>query len=209
MSDFNGLVAVVTSAPRGLERPPRSCSSGAVARRGPGPQHGRRTQRSVGVRCNITDTAAVDESVATVVDRLGGLDLMVNNAGIGAVGDVARNDDVVLTRLLDVNVTGIARVTRAALPQLRRSPLAAVVNTSSAAAFGVRQRALYGANQSGRCPTRLCLDPLNRPWETDAAWASGAWAAAGPTPAAAGRSRSPRPRCEAVARDRGARLPGR
>src|SRR3954465_12060652 len=59
--------------------------------------------------------------------------------GGGASGDGAANDDAEWARVLDVNVTGTARVTRAALPHLRRSPHAAVVNMCSAVAFvGVR-----------------------------------------------------------------------
>jgi NAD(P)-dependent dehydrogenase (short-subunit alcohol dehydrogenase family) len=73
---------------------------------------------------------------------------VVNNAGVGATGDVGANDEAEWARVLDVNVTAIARVTRAALPHLRRSPHAAVVNMCSAVAFvGVRQRALYSASK--------------------------------------------------------------
>jgi NAD(P)-dependent dehydrogenase (short-subunit alcohol dehydrogenase family) len=61
---------------------------------------------------------------------------------------VARNDDAEWARVLDVNVTGMARVTRAALPHLRRSAHPAVVTMCSAVAFvGVRQRALYSASK--------------------------------------------------------------
>ncbi|NUS53435.1 MAG: SDR family oxidoreductase [Streptomycetaceae bacterium] len=98
--------------------------------------------------CDIADAAGVDAAVATAADGLGGLDILVNNAGIGAVGDVSQNDDAEWARVLDVNVTGIARVTRAALPHLRRSAHPAVVNVCSAVAFvGVRQRALYSASK--------------------------------------------------------------
>ena len=60
--------------------------------------------------------------------------------------------------MLDVNVMGIARVTRAALPHLRRSSHAAVVNTCSAVAFvGVRQRALYSASKGAVLALTLAM----------------------------------------------------
>jgi NAD(P)-dependent dehydrogenase (short-subunit alcohol dehydrogenase family) len=97
---------------------------------------------------DVTDTVAVEAAVAAVVDAFGGLDVVVANAGISAVGDVAANGDDEWARVLDVNVTAIARIMRAALPHLRRSQHAAVVTTCSAVAFvGVRQRALYGASK--------------------------------------------------------------
>src|SRR5215213_10073637 len=71
--------------------------------------------------------------------------------------DVTDND-AEWARVLDVNVTGIARVTRAALPHLRRSPNAVVVNTCSAAAFvGVRQRALYAASKGAVLALTLAM----------------------------------------------------
>jgi NAD(P)-dependent dehydrogenase (short-subunit alcohol dehydrogenase family) len=60
--------------------------------------------------------------------------------------------------VLDVNVTGMARVTRAALPHLRRSGHAAVVNMCSAVAFvGVRQRALYSASKGAVLALTLAM----------------------------------------------------
>ncbi len=71
---------------------------------------------------------------------------------------MGENDDAEWTRVLDVNVTGIARVTRAALPHLRRSPHAAVVNMCSAVAFvGVRQRALYTASKGAVLALTLAM----------------------------------------------------
>ena len=104
--------------------------------------------RLVPVRADVTDDAAVRAAVAAAADRLGGLDVLVNNAGIGAQGTVADNDDAEWRRVLDVDVVGIARVTRAALPHLRRAPQgrAAIVNTCSiAATAGLPNRALYSA----------------------------------------------------------------
>jgi len=100
------------------------------------------------VVCDVSDDTSVRAAVATVVERLGGLDIVINNAGIGAAGTIADNSDDEWHRVFDVNVVGIARVTRAALPHLRRSSAAAIVNTASiAATAGLPQRALYSASK--------------------------------------------------------------
>ena len=159
MTEFGGLVAVVTGGASGIgaatarllqERGARV----AVLDRGTdGAPDG-----VLALRCDVTDAAAVDAAVGTVVERLGGLDVLVNNAGIGATGHVGENDDAEWARVLDVNVTGMARVARAALPQLRRSAHAAVVNTCSAVAFvGVRQRALYSASKGAVLALTLAM----------------------------------------------------
>jgi NAD(P)-dependent dehydrogenase (short-subunit alcohol dehydrogenase family) len=97
---------------------------------------------------DVSDRASVDAAIAGVAERFGRIDIVVNNAGIGAQGDVSANDDAEWARVLSINVTGIARVTAAALPWLRRSPAAAVCNMSSiAATAGLPQRALYSASK--------------------------------------------------------------
>ncbi|GAA4510507.1 SDR family NAD(P)-dependent oxidoreductase [Brevibacterium yomogidense] len=97
---------------------------------------------------DITDDASVRAGVDAVVAQFGGIDVVVNNAGIGAQGSVEDNADEEWHRVLDVNVLGIVRVTRAALPHLRKSAHAAVVNTCSVAATaGLPQRALYSASK--------------------------------------------------------------
>jgi NAD(P)-dependent dehydrogenase (short-subunit alcohol dehydrogenase family) len=76
------------------------------------------------------------------------VDVLVNNAGIGAQGSVEDNSDDEWLRVLDVNVLGIVRMSRAALPHLRSSPAAAIVNTGSiAATAGLPQRAAYTASK--------------------------------------------------------------
>jgi 2-keto-3-deoxy-L-fuconate dehydrogenase len=102
----------------------------------------------IGLRADVADDTSVRLAVNAAVDALGGLDILVNNAGIGAQGTVADNPDELWSRVLDINVTGIARVTRAALPHLRASKNAAIVNTCSiAATAGLPQRALYSASK--------------------------------------------------------------
>ena len=100
------------------------------------------------VSADISDDAAVRRAVAGAVGMLGGLDILVNNAGIGAQGTVEDAPDEEWHRVLDVNVVGTARVSRAAWPALRLSPCAAVVNTCSiAATAGLPQRAVYSASK--------------------------------------------------------------
>jgi 2-keto-3-deoxy-L-fuconate dehydrogenase len=102
----------------------------------------------LGVRTDVADDASVRAAVDAVVAELGRLDVLVNNAGIGAQGTVADNDDDEWRRVLDVNLVGAVRVSRAALPHLRESPAAAIVNTGSiAATAGLPQRALYSASK--------------------------------------------------------------
>lgn len=97
---------------------------------------------------DITDDAAVRAAVTAAVDQLGGLDVLVNNAGIGTQGGVADSTDEDWLRVLNVNVIGTARVSRAAWPHLRESAHAAVVNISSVAATtGLPQRAVYSASK--------------------------------------------------------------
>ncbi|MER7441461.1 SDR family NAD(P)-dependent oxidoreductase [Micromonospora avicenniae] len=102
----------------------------------------------LGLAADVTDDESVRAAVAAAADALGGIDVLVNNAGIGARGSVEENSDEEWHRVLDVNVVGIARVTRAALPHLRASAHAAIVNTCSiAASAGLPQRALYSASK--------------------------------------------------------------
>jgi 2-keto-3-deoxy-L-fuconate dehydrogenase len=101
-----------------------------------------------GFICDVGDGASVDAAVASAAQELGGIDVVVNNAGVGAAGSVADNDDDEWLRVLNINVVGIARVSRAALPHLRQSECPAIVNTASVAAtHGLPQRALYSASK--------------------------------------------------------------
>jgi 2-keto-3-deoxy-L-fuconate dehydrogenase len=112
----------------------------------------------VAVKADVTDDASVRAAVADAADRLGGIDILVNNAGVGATGTVADNPDEEWHRVFDVNVVGMVRVTRAALPRLRASASAAIVNTCSVAAVaGLPQRALYSATKGAVLSLTLAM----------------------------------------------------
>ncbi|HWH98403.1 MAG TPA: SDR family oxidoreductase [Pseudolysinimonas sp.] len=100
------------------------------------------------VAADVADDESVRRAVAEVASQFGGIDIIINNAAIGAVGTVEDNADEEWARVFNVNVTGVARLTRAALPYLRSSSHAAIVNTCSiAATAGIPQRALYSASK--------------------------------------------------------------
>jgi NAD(P)-dependent dehydrogenase (short-subunit alcohol dehydrogenase family) len=102
----------------------------------------------LGFKTDVSDDASVRASVAAAAEAMGGIDIVVNNAGIGAQGTIETNSDEEWRRVLDVNVIGMVRTARAALPYLRQSSHAAIVNTCSIAAHaGLPQRALYSASK--------------------------------------------------------------
>ena len=107
---------------------------------------------------DVTDDDSVGAAVAAAVDRLGGVDVLVNNAGIGATGIVEDNPYEEWRRVLDTNLLGVVRTTRAALPHLRRSASAAIVNTCSiAATAGLPNRALYSATKGALLSLTLAM----------------------------------------------------
>ena len=113
---------------------------------------------SDGIQVDVTDAAAVDAAVKEAAERLGGLDIVINNAGVGAAGTVADNSDEEWHRVFDINVVGMVRVSRAALPFLRESERAAIVNTCSVAATaGLPQRALYSATKGAVMSLTLAM----------------------------------------------------
>ena len=113
---------------------------------------------SDGIQVDVTDAAAVDAAVKEAAERLGGIDVVINNAGVGAAGTVADNSDEEWHRVFDINVVGMVRVSRAALPFLRESERAVIVNTCSVAATaGLPQRALYSATKGAVMSLTLAM----------------------------------------------------
>jgi 2-keto-3-deoxy-L-fuconate dehydrogenase len=156
MMELDGLKAVVTGGGSGIGQ----AAARLLAERGarvavldlkPG-------EEFTGFSADVSDDASVRLAVDAAAGRLGGIDIVVNNAGIGATGTVADNPDEEWHRVYDVNVVGMVRVTRAALPYLRESGHASIVNTCSiASVVGLPQRALYSATKGAVLSLTLAM----------------------------------------------------
>lgn len=154
MSEFDGLHALVTGGASGIGL----ATARLLAARGA-------TVTTLDLSSDVPEPLtglaadlADDDAVRAAVNRLDRLDVLVNNAGIGAIGDVTANDDTEWHRVLDVNVVGMVRVTRAVLPLLRESRAAAIVNTCSVAGVaGLPQRALYSASKGAVLALTLAM----------------------------------------------------
>ncbi|MEU9669199.1 SDR family oxidoreductase [Streptomyces bobili] len=110
------------------------------------------------LEADVSDDTSVSAAMEAAATGLGGIDILVNNAGIGAQGTVEDNPDEQWHRVLDVNLMGVVRTTRAALPHLRRSAHASVVTTCSiAATAGLPQRALYSASKGAVLSLTLAM----------------------------------------------------
>ncbi|ACU75153.1 short-chain dehydrogenase/reductase SDR [Catenulispora acidiphila DSM 44928] len=149
MNDFKGLTAIVTGGASGIGLATakllhsRGADVAVFDLKPDGLPEG-----IVGIEVDVTDDSRVAWAVEAVVERFGQLDVVVNNAGIPAIGDITGNSDAEWLGVLDVNVVGMVRVARHALPHLRRSPAAAIVNTCSIVAWaGMAQRVLYSASK--------------------------------------------------------------
>jgi 2-keto-3-deoxy-L-fuconate dehydrogenase len=157
--DFDGVVAAVTGGGSGIGL----ATARLLATRGasvaaldldPAAAAG----SALPLVADVTIEDSLQDAIAAVVDRFGALDVLVNNAGIGATGTVEDNSYEEWRRVLDVNLLGIVRATRAALPHLRRSPAAAIVNTCSIAAVaGLPGRALYSATKGAVLALTLAM----------------------------------------------------
>lgn len=146
---FEGLVAVVTGGASGIG----AAIAQALHREGAtvavldlNPELA--SPDFIRVAADVRDRGSVDRAVAAVVESAGGIDIVINNAGVSAIGTVEEVADEDWARVLDINVTGMARVAAAALPHLRRSSSPVIVNVCSMAAQnGFPRRALYGATK--------------------------------------------------------------
>jgi len=159
--EFSGLVAVITGGTGGIG----STTAEYLAARGAevatldiAPAIGSNYYSDI---CDITNDSDVQRAIAAIANALGGIDILINNAGIGASGDVTANTDEEWLKVFNVNLFGAVRVTRAAMPYLKKSTAASIVNTCSIVAnVGLPNRALYSS-------TKGALESLTRAMAAD------------------------------------------
>ncbi len=113
--------------------------------------------KAVAIEADVTSSADWDRAVAEAVDRFGGLDVLVNNAGIeGEVAPVTEYNDAVFRKVLEVNVTGVFLGTRAATPRLVErggsivniSSIAGLTGTPGTAAYTASKHAVIGLTRT-------------------------------------------------------------
>jgi NAD(P)-dependent dehydrogenase (short-subunit alcohol dehydrogenase family) len=119
--------------------------------------------KAFAVAGSVTDEPHVQETVRRTVQQFGRLDILVNNAGVGDFGKCLHEiDDATWAQVIDVNLTGVFRMTRAVLPQMLKQEKGAIVNISSIASLvGIPTLPAYAASKGGldaltRAPLRLC-----------------------------------------------------
>src|SRR5262249_30239295 len=87
--------------------------------------------RTLALRLDVTDPAQVAESVRRAEERFGGIDVLVNNAGIGYFAAVEESDEAEVRRMFEINFFWLARMTRPALPGMRKRRRGHIVNIAS------------------------------------------------------------------------------
>ena len=148
-AELTGLTAVVTGAGSGIGLATATQLAGSGARVfGFDIAVGAMDDVADFVYCDVGSSDSVAAAFAVVAAQTTVVDILVNNAGIGAVGSIEEATDEEWATVLNINVAGIARVSRGALPLLRQSKSGAIVNTCSiAATVGLPQRAVYSASK--------------------------------------------------------------
>jgi 2-keto-3-deoxy-L-fuconate dehydrogenase len=157
--EFEGLTAVVTGAGSGIGLATAQCLAlGGATVFGFDVSQGDMSDVATWIKCDIGDSASVESAFSELTKHISILDILVNNAGIGAVGDIEMATDEEWQRVLNVNVVGTARVSRHAIPLLRLSKAAAIVNTCSiAATAGLPQRVVYSASKGAVLSLTLAM----------------------------------------------------
>jgi NAD(P)-dependent dehydrogenase (short-subunit alcohol dehydrogenase family) len=158
-SEFTGLVAVVTGAGSGigLAVAQHFHDNGAKVY-GLDLQEGSMSPYAHFINCDIGDPASVSSAFAALAKQTQVIDILANNAGVGATGTVEDASEEDWHKVLNINVVGTSRVSAAAIPLLRKSKSPAIVNTCSiAATAGIPKRAVYSASKGAIMSLTLAM----------------------------------------------------
>jgi NAD(P)-dependent dehydrogenase (short-subunit alcohol dehydrogenase family) len=105
--------------------------------------------RHIAFVADVTDSAALDAAVAGTVERFGGIDVVMANAGIASYGSVGATDPEAFIRTIDVNLSGVFRTVRAALPHVVERRGYVMVTASLASFVSMAGMAAYAASKAG------------------------------------------------------------
>jgi NAD(P)-dependent dehydrogenase (short-subunit alcohol dehydrogenase family) len=105
--------------------------------------------RATSIEGDVTELADMEQAVAHAVERFGGVNAVVANAGIASYGSIGVVDPAIFRRLIDINVTGVFHTVRAALEELERSRGYVLVVSSAAAYVPAPGLAAYNASKAG------------------------------------------------------------
>jgi NADP-dependent 3-hydroxy acid dehydrogenase YdfG len=159
--ELDGKVALVTGASGGIGAAvarrlhEAGASVGLLSRRG----EDLGLERGLGVECNVRDRAAVASATNEVVERFGGLQIVVANAGVGAYGDFLDLDPEMVEAMIDVNLKGTLYTAAATLPHLIESGEGDFLSLASVA--GLRAfpgESVYNASKFGQLGFTRSLD---------------------------------------------------
>ncbi len=101
------------------------------------------------VKMDLTDPGSIQRAVATVLEKEGKIDVLINNAGRGMIGPVEESGEEEIKEIFDTNVFGLIRVSKEVLKDMHRRNEGLIINISSIAGFaGLPYRGLYSATKS-------------------------------------------------------------
>lgn len=110
------------------------------------------------IECDIGSDESVTKAFAIIAARVSKIDVLINNAGIGTQGAIETTTTEEWNKVLNVNVIGTSRVSAAALPLLRKSSNAAIVNICSVlATIGLPRRVIYSASKGAILSLTLAM----------------------------------------------------
>ncbi|WP_373513653.1 SDR family oxidoreductase [Persicitalea sp.] len=101
------------------------------------------------VSMDVTSEDSVREAVDSVLEKVGHIDVLINNAGLGIIGPLEETTDELIHKVFDTNVLGMLRVCRSIIPIFRKQRSGLILNISSIAAeMGLPFRGVYSASKA-------------------------------------------------------------